>query len=42
MNADIKYSVEKVNRDCVRANIEEIVFDGVVTEIDANVTYDVI
>ena len=39
---DIKYSVEKVNRDCVRANIEEIVFDGVVTEIDANVTYDVI
>ena len=39
---DIVYSVEKVNRDCVRANIEEIVFDGVVTEIDANVTYDVI
>ena len=39
---DIKYSVEKVNRDCVRANIEEIVFDGVVTEIDPNVTYDVI
>ena len=39
---DIRYSVEKVNRDCVRANIEEIVFDGVVTEIDANVTYDVI
>lgn len=39
---DIKYSVEKVNRDRVRANIEEIVFDGVVTEIDANVTYDVI
>ncbi len=39
---DIKYSVEKVNRDCIRANIEEIVFDGVVTEIDANVTYDVI
>ena len=39
---DIVYSVEKVNRDCVRTNIEEIVFDGVVTEIDANVTYDVI
>ena len=39
---DIRYSVEKVNRDRVRANIEEIVFDGVVTEIDANVTYDVI
>jgi len=39
---DIIYSVEKVNRDCVRANIEEIVFDGVITEIDANVTYDVI
>lgn len=39
---DIVYNVEKVNRDCVRANIEEIVFDGVVTEIDANVTYDVI
>ena len=39
---DIRYSVEKVNRDCVRTNIEEIVFDGVVTEIDANVTYDVI
>lgn len=39
---DIKYSVEKVNRDCIRTNIEEIVFDGVVTEIDANVTYDVI
>ena len=39
---DIVYSVEKVNRDCVRANIEEIVLDGVVTEIDANVTYDVI
>ena len=39
---DIVYSVEKVNRDCVKTNIEEIVFDGVVTEIDANVTYDVI
>ena len=39
---DIVYSVEKVNRDCVRTNIEEIVFDGVITEIDANVTYDVI
>ena len=39
---DIVYSVEKINRDCVRANIEEIVFDGVITEIDANVTYDVI
>lgn len=39
---DIIYSVEKVNRDCVRTNIEEIVFDGVITEIDANVTYDVI
>lgn len=39
---DIIYSVERVNRDCVRTNIEEIVFDGVVTEIDANVTYDVI
>lgn len=38
---DIQYSVEKVNRDCVRTNIEEIVFDGVVTEIDVNVTYDV-
>ena len=39
---DIIYSVEKVNRDCVRTNIEEIVFDGVITEIDANVTYDVV
>ena len=39
---DIIYSVEKVDRDTVRANIEEIVFDGVVTEINANVTYDVI
>ena len=38
---DIQYSVEKVNRDCVRTNIEEIIFDGVVTEINANVTYDV-
>jgi len=38
---DIQYSVEKVNRDCVRVNIEEIVFDGVVTCINANVTYDV-
>ena len=38
---DIVYSVEKVNRDCVRVNIEEIVFDGVVTCINANVTYDV-
>lgn len=39
---DIIYSVEKVDRDTVRVNIEEIVFDGVVTAIDANVTYDVI
>ena len=39
---DIKYSVEKVNREKVRTNIEEIVMDGVITEIDANVTYDVI
>ena len=39
---DIVYSVEKVNKDCIRTNIEEIVFDGVITEINANVTYDVI
>ena len=39
---DVIYTVEKVDRDTVRTNIEEIVFDGVVTEIDANVTYDVI
>ena len=39
---DIIYSVEKVDRDTVRTNIEEIIFDGIVTEIDANVTYDVI
>ena len=38
---DIVYSVEKVDRDCVRVNIEEIVFDGVVTCINVNVTYDV-
>lgn len=39
---DIIYSVEKIDRDTVRTNIEEIIFDGVITEIDANVTYDVI
>lgn len=39
---DIVYSVEKVNRDCIRTNIEEIVFDGVITEIEANITYDVL
>ena len=39
---DIIYSVEKVDRDKVRANIEEIVFDGVITEIDVDVSYDVI
>ena len=39
---DIIYSVEKVNRDKVRAKIEEVVLDGVITEIDADVTYDVI
>ena len=39
---DIIYSVEKVNRDKVKAKIEEIVFDGVITEIDVDVSYDVI
>ena len=39
---DIVYSVEKVNKDCIQTNIEEIVFDGIITEINANVTYDVI
>lgn len=38
---DIRYSVEKVDRDTVRTNIEEIIFDGVITQINANVTYDV-
>lgn len=38
---DIRYSVEKVDRDTVRTNIEKIIFDGVITQINANVTYDV-
>lgn len=38
---DIVYSVEKVNRDCVRVNIEEIELDGIVTCINANVTYNI-
>ena len=38
---DIRYSVEKVDRDSVRTNIEEIIFDGVITQINVNVTYDV-
>lgn len=38
---DIIYSVEKVNRDCVRVNIEEIELDGIITCINANVTYNI-
>ena len=38
---DIVYSVEKVNRDCVRVNIDEIELDGIITCINANVTYNI-
>lgn len=38
---DIIYSLEKVDKDTVQVNIEEIVLAGVITQIDVNVTYDV-
>ena len=39
---DIVYNVEKVDRDTAKATIEEIVLEGVLTQIDVDVTYDVI
>ena len=38
---DISYSLEKGDKDTVQVNIEEIVFAGVITLINVNVTYDV-
>jgi hypothetical protein len=38
---DIEFNVEKISAQCVEINISRLVFDGLITEIDVNITLEV-